>query len=60
MNIEKAVLILKQHNKWRRGADIPMANPTELGIAIDTVITYTERRLKDDNRIKPETAGRKE
>lgn len=49
MNMEKAVLILKQHNKWRRGADIPMANPTELGIAIDTVVTYTERRLKDEN-----------
>lgn len=52
MDIEKAVYILKQHNKWRRGADIPMENPTELGIAIDTVVTYTERRLKDDNRIK--------
>lgn len=53
MNIEKAVLILKRHNKWRRGADIPMANPTELGIAIDTVVTYAERKLKDESKKIP-------
>lgn len=49
MDIKEAVYILKQHNKWRRGADIPMANPTELGKAIDLVIAYTERGLKDEN-----------
>lgn len=42
MNIKEAIEILKRHNKWRRGAEIPMENPTIIGIAIDTVINYYE------------------
>ena len=38
MDIQEAVKLLEQHNKWRRGADIPMANPSELGKAIDMVV----------------------
>lgn len=29
---------LETYNQWRRGADIPQPNPTELGLAIDRVI----------------------
>lgn len=43
MNINKAIKILEQHNKWRRDHtwppnDLKMPNPKELGIAIDTVV----------------------
>jgi hypothetical protein len=31
-------MLLEHHNKWRRGADIPMVNPTALGEAIDVVV----------------------
>lgn len=42
MEIEKAIEILENHNKWRRNTDdsldLKQANPTELGIAIETVV----------------------
>ena len=38
MTTDEAVAILKRHNEWRRGAEIPMEDPRDLGIAIDTVI----------------------
>ena len=40
MQIPKATETLRTHNAWRRGDDesIEMVNPTELGIAIDTVL----------------------
>ncbi len=43
MTIQEAIQILKEHNKWRRSNEImprPMVNPTELGIAIDTVVNH--------------------
>ncbi len=43
MTVQEAIQILKEHNKWRRGnEDIPgqMTNPTELGVAIDTVVNH--------------------
>lgn len=40
MKIEDAIAILKQHNEWRRGADISMTDPKILGEAIDTVIEH--------------------
>jgi len=41
MTIKQAVKILKQHNKWRRGAAVnAQASPYEVGIAIDTVINH--------------------
>ena len=38
MTLQEAVAILKAHNEWRRGGEGPMTDPTELGIAIDTVV----------------------
>ena len=38
MEIQDAIRLLEHHNKWRRGADIPMVNPTALGEAIDVVV----------------------
>ena len=47
MTIEEAVALLKQHNKWRRGADIPMTDARKLGTAIDVIVAYYETE-KDD------------
>lgn len=38
MTLKKAIEILEIHQKWRRGADIPMRDAKELGIAIDLII----------------------
>jgi len=53
MKLKEAVEILEKHNKWRRDNSIPgkyeMANPKELGIAIDTVVRFIKEDLKDIN-----------
>ena len=47
MEVQEALRILEYHNKWRRGADIEMLNPTILGIAIDTVVEkYIDRSVE--------------
>lgn len=47
MEVQEALRILEYHNKWRRGADIGMLNPTILGIAIDTVVEkYIDRSVE--------------
>lgn len=38
MTIDEAIEILELHNQWRKGADIPMQNPTKIGMAIDLVV----------------------
>lgn len=46
-DINKAINVLKMHNKWRRGDDtIEATDPTELGIALDTVIAFIEEIIK--------------
>lgn len=44
MTLQEAVDILRQHNAWRRdnGRCIDMVDPTDVGIAIDTVIDACE------------------
>ena len=50
MKIKQAIQILKDHNEWRRfnTIDLPktsdpkMANPRELGVAIDIVVSHFE------------------
>lgn len=44
--LKKAVKLLKRHNKWRRGAEIEPTYPTELGLAIDTIVKYFEQYSK--------------
>jgi hypothetical protein len=56
MTIKEAKQILVEHNEWRRfdgelGESKRMVNPTDLGIAIDTVVSDGWLVLKD---IKPE------
>jgi hypothetical protein len=45
MSEKEAIIILIQHNDWRRGNDdLPMTDPKLLGIAIDTIIKAWEER----------------
>ena len=43
MTIDEAIKVLKLHNKWRRGAEIEMQTPKQIGIAIDVVISQINR-----------------
>lgn len=42
MKIDKAVQVLRKHNEWRKGAEIPQLDPHEIGDAIDTVCNFVE------------------
>jgi hypothetical protein len=45
MTEKEAIIILIQHNDWRRGNDdLPMTDPKLLGIAIDTIIKAWKER----------------
>lgn len=43
MDAQKALELLEHHNKWRRGADVQMLNPTLLGEVIDTIVNEFKR-----------------
>lgn len=43
MKLKEAIKILDIHNRWRRGADIKMQNPTRLGKAIDIILEYLKK-----------------
>lgn len=41
MEVQEALTLLEKHNRWRRGADVPMLNPAVLGEVIDLIVkTY--------------------
>jgi hypothetical protein len=40
MNITEALTILRAHNEWRRGAEMPIQEPAEIGEAIDTILAH--------------------
>ena len=42
MTGKQAIKILKRANKWRRGAEIKMPDPKELGEAIDVAVIILE------------------
>jgi hypothetical protein len=45
MTTEKALEILKQHNRWRRGAEIQMCTPKEIREAIDKAIEVLQKSV---------------
>lgn len=47
---KEVIDVLKKHNAWRRGADIPMLSPTLLGDVIDAAIEM----LKEDEKTMEE------
>lgn len=38
MDVQEALRLLEHHNKWRKGADIPMIQPKVLSEVIDTIV----------------------
>jgi hypothetical protein len=44
MTEKEAILLLITYNDWSKGDEIPMPNPKQLGIAIDTVIQLWKER----------------
>lgn len=60
MKLNEAVEILKQHNIWRRSEveSAIMGSPTQLGIAIDTIINHYEGNVLDNtNKTQSETVN---
>lgn len=44
MKLSKAIEIIEYHNRWRRGEIEDMKyTPTEIGIAIDTVLLHLRK-----------------
>ncbi len=48
MTLKEAIELLQKHQQWRRGADIDMQNPTQLGIAIDILIEEALKNFVDN------------
>lgn len=46
MELSEIIDVLERHNKWRRGADIPMVSPTVLGKAIDGAVEILKRKME--------------
>jgi len=42
MTKKECIVFLKNYNQWRRGAEIPMPAPREIGQAIDKAIKLLE------------------
>lgn len=46
MNKNDVVEQLEYYQRWRRGEDIPMQNPKELGMVIDYAIEFLKNNIK--------------
>jgi|LakMenEpi03Aug12_release.lakeMendotaPanAssembly.Ray.scaffolds.fasta_scaffold1639284_1 hypothetical protein len=44
MTEKEAIILLIYYNDWRRGEEIEMPNPTQIGIALDTIINEYFKR----------------
>ena len=51
MSIEQAIEILMYHNLWRRGSDIPMQPPAEIGEAIDIAIKELSENIQKNKTL---------
>lgn len=51
MTIHQAIVTLELYNKWRRGdEELEQPNPTDIGIAIDTLIKLVRSLIKTANK----------
>lgn len=57
MTYEQALAVLKHHQQWRRGADIPMQEPSEIGEALDVAINLLKQHKWNDGNTKPPKYG---
>ena len=46
------IIELREFNKWRRGADIPMPDPKRVGEIIEAVCDAAERAGELEQRVK--------
>ena len=46
MELSEIIDVLERHNRWRRGADIPMVSPTLLGKVIDEAVDILKRKME--------------
>jgi hypothetical protein len=54
MTEKEAILLLITYNDWSRGDEIPMPEPKQIGIAIDTVVNaWKQRNPEGSKTIKP-------
>lgn len=44
--------LLKTYNEWRRGADIEQPNPTDIGKAIDSVLSENDELRASNNKLR--------
>ena len=50
MELKQAIGTLEMHNRWRRGEDVePMLKPSDIGVAIDTVVEYIKNNVVLDD-----------
>lgn len=49
MTSDQVVALLKQHNAWRRGEEIPQLDPKDVGEAIDAAIHLLSSRKSAKN-----------
>lgn len=56
MKVKEIIRVLLAFQKWRRGANIPMPDPREIGRAIDGAI----RELRNCQRLKIRMEKQKE
>lgn len=65
MTEREALELLQKHNRWRRGDDsVEMANPSELGRAIDVACRVLsehihEKEKTNDSTNRPQRKGRR-
>jgi hypothetical protein len=58
MNPKQAIKILRRHNRWRRGDEIPMQEPAMIGKAIDTLCDAAEAMESKFTKLdKPKYSG---
>ena len=51
MTTEEALVILIDHQRLRRGADIPMLEPKEIGEAIDVAIEVLKEKTNNESKV---------
>lgn len=49
--IKESIEFLKTFNQWRRGAEIPQPNPTEIGINIHYITTIMDKLIEEHPEI---------
>ena len=53
MNLNEAIIIIENHNKWRRGDDtVKSTDPQEYGIAIDILLNKVKEKPASNRKAR--------